>query len=522
LGSTFTFNAHFGVSEVQPIIEYNIEPMRVLLVDDQETSLTILEQYLQNWDFDVTTTVRGIEALDMITLADRQGQAFELLVVDWKMPELDGLSLIRQTEALFSSGSLRNMPHIMMMTAHDKELLIKDAKDTQIESLLEKPVTPSRLFESLMRIQQPNKSIKFTGEEKRVDLATLAEPIRGAQVLLVEDVDINQEVAIEFLEKAGLITTIANHGLEAVEWVKKQKFDAILMDLQMPVMDGFEATSLIRELPNGKELPIIALSAAAMMHDKQACRTASMDDHISKPLDPIKLIKTLVRLIKLPIQPPKIDTPELTEKTGSSDRSNSDLPKVLDGFDLKATLSRMDGNEVLLRKLLVRFAQDFADVPENLTSLLRLNKLDEARILIHRLKGVAATLGASSLAKMAASLETDLQSADPLSAFPAFNRCFQDTLSSLQQIVYPLNDTIKTVIPGPHPEGLNLDISWLQDCLDRHELPTDDELAYCLFHMAGFASVQQIAALEQYLNQFDFDAANLLLKEISHQHSLVN
>ncbi|MEY4718455.1 MAG: hypothetical protein RL563_1073, partial [Pseudomonadota bacterium] len=518
LGSTFTFNAHFGLSDAQSVIDSSIHPMRVLLVDDQETSLTILEQYLQNWDFDVSTTVSGLEAIDKLTLADHQDQAFELLIVDWKMPELDGLCLIRQTEALFSSGSLSRMPHIIMMTAHDKELLLKEANDTRIDSLLEKPVTPSRLFESLMRIQQPNKRIKFSREEQRVDLFTLAEPIRGAKILLVEDVDINQEVAIEFLAKAGLLTTIANHGAEAVNWVKKQKFDAILMDLQMPVMDGFEATRLIRELPNGESLPIIALSAAAMLQDKQACKTASMDDHISKPLEPNKLIKTLVRLIK----PLAIDTPKFPTESVASELLDSDFPNALEGFDLQTTLSRMDGNEALLRKLLMRFAQDFADTPEQLLSFLKQNQLDEAAALLHRLKGVAATIGATTLAKVTALFEIDLRSDDPLIPFPAFNRCFQVTLTALQQSIQPVNDSLQSVLPKPPPEGKNLDIDWLQDCLGRHEIPSDEDLAHCLFSLASVTSVQKIAALEQFLNQFDFNAASLLLKEINHQHSVVN
>jgi CheY-like chemotaxis protein len=187
-------------------------------------------------------------------------------------------------------------PTIIMVTSHEKKRCVMPA--ARLDGVLIKPVTSSGLFNSLLRIQHPQAAAQKMIAARSINLAELAAPISGAHILLVEDNDINQEVAVEFLKKAGLQVTLAVNGKEAVDLMKVKQFDAILMDMQMPVMDGLTATRLIRDMPHGKAIPIIALSAAAMVQDREASERAGMNAHLAKPIDPEALIAVLLKYVK--------------------------------------------------------------------------------------------------------------------------------------------------------------------------------------------------------------------------------
>lgn len=507
-GSTFAFTARFGLGNghLKAYHKHQLYGMRTLVVDDQETSLVIIEHYLQTWQFDVTGTTSAEDALELIALAEREGRPYEVLLLDWRMPGMDGLELTRRVESEVKQGSLKRAPTIIMVTAHDREHLLREAGSTKLEEVLIKPVTPSCLFDSLLRIQHPEFTDQFRGKDRRVDLRELAAPIRGAHILLVEDNEINQEVAIEFLSKAGLVTTVAHHGGEAVEWVKKASFDAVLMDMQMPVMDGLTATRLIRAEPQFKELPIIALSAAAMVQDKQASEQAGMNEHISKPIDPELMIATLLKWVK------HTSSGELAQESGVI-TVKSNLPDELEGFNLPDALARLGGNHVLLSKLLLRFAAEYASAPVRIDLLLQENQDEEACELLHRIKGAASNLGALALAEAAQNWENEIKAGIARHANTLFAERIAQAIEAIENQIEPI--VHQADFQYRESGRIDADITQLAACLQRNELPADNQLANILSRLAHKIPASLLAEFERQLDNFDFAAAGITLKKIA-------
>ena len=291
-GSCFSFTARFAVKkeEVERIDLHRIRGMRALVVDGRPTARLILQQVLQSWHFQVATASFPDDALHKLRRADPQAP-YEVLLVDWKTADLD---FLRQVQQITAEGRCAALPVVVMATLHALEPMRQSVREMPLVSVLLKPVTPSRLFEALVRLQHGETAPRQLAGVKRAGLAELMRPIHGARVLLVEDNLVNQQVASAFLEMAGLLVSVANDGLEAVDLVKREHFDVVLMDMQMPGMDGVQATRVIRGLPQAQRLSVIAMTAAAMDEDRQVCLAAGMDAHVSKPIDPRELADALL------------------------------------------------------------------------------------------------------------------------------------------------------------------------------------------------------------------------------------
>jgi signal transduction histidine kinase/CheY-like chemotaxis protein/HPt (histidine-containing phosphotransfer) domain-containing protein len=345
--------------------------------------------------------------------------------------------------------------------------------------------------------------------DQHTSLIDLAAPIRNAHILLVEDNDINQEVATEFLKKAGLLAIVANDGREAVEWVQKKTFDAVLMDLQMPVMDGFMATELIRKLPQGKDLPIIALSAAAMIHDRQASQRAGMNDHVSKPLDPEQLVTILLKWI-----PHRQVTNSIPELASNALLKTNSLPAKLPGFDLERALMRLGGNQDLLIKLLLRFATDYSSVHFQVAELLHEKQNSKATELLHRFKGVAASLGANMLAESAQHLENEIESGKALVSQNNFAQLLDDSVKEIKEHIQSVAPHERTKASHPDTAFIESELTHLAACLENHEMPEDDLFEQLLSAIANFVSPQLLAELEHHLQNFDFKSARATLTKV--------
>jgi len=290
-GSTFSFTAHFGVPRQgrERMDLHRIRGMRTLVVDSQPTARLILLQMLTSWRFQVGTASFPDDALHKLRRADRQAP-YELLVVDWKTADVDFVEEARRITAARTSPPLAI---IVMTGVHQRERVQEALREPASTGILVKPVTPSRLFEAIVRVQHGD-APQAPLASPRTDFAEAMRPIRGARVLLVEDNAVNQQVALVFLARGGLHVTIAQNGMEAVDWVKRANFDVVLMDMQMPEMDGLQATRAMRQLPHAADLPIIAMTAAAMDEDRQECLAAGMNAHVSKPIDPKELVRVLL------------------------------------------------------------------------------------------------------------------------------------------------------------------------------------------------------------------------------------
>jgi signal transduction histidine kinase/DNA-binding response OmpR family regulator len=296
-GATFSFTANFGTAAQggDPLDLHRIRGMHTLVVDSHPTARLILQQMLQSWRFQVGTAPFADHALYKLRRADRRAP-HELLLVDWKTVGRDFVQQAREAVAETSTPLMV----VAMTTLQEREQAIEALRELPATAVLVKPVTPSRLFDTIVRLQHGDTVQPRAASGRNGDLAEAMRAIRGARVLVAEDNPVNQQVAMAFLTMAGLDVTVVSNGLQAVDWVKKARFDAVLMDMQMPELDGLQATRAIRKLPQGGALPIIAMTAAAMAEDQQECLAAGMNAHIAKPIDPKQLTRTLLAWVTLP------------------------------------------------------------------------------------------------------------------------------------------------------------------------------------------------------------------------------
>ena len=293
-GSTFWFTAWLGKSAENRRVyvpDPDIRGRRALVVDDNEHARAVILDLLSGMTFDAKAVDSGISALEEMRRAAQDGAMYDLVFLDWQMPEMDGIETARRIAAMNLSPS----PHLVIITAYGREELIREAESVGIEDVLIKPVSASILFDAAMHLLGANRKERRVAADEAPSRVERPSGLAGARILLVEDNDINQEVATELLETAGCEVSLARDGAEAVRKVREGPFDLVLMDVQMPVMDGIAATREIRALARFDTLPIIAMTANAMKEDQERCLAAGMDDYITKPIDPDAMFASLRR-----------------------------------------------------------------------------------------------------------------------------------------------------------------------------------------------------------------------------------
>lgn len=404
-GSRFIFTAEFS----NPVHKHKkaMEPVQglkgthILLADENQASLDILQESLKSLSFRVSRAASGEDALDL--LDQSQDIPVELILINRKMPGLDG---IETSKRIRKKTILNPQPKIIMLTSHSEseEEVMSKAQEAELDGILAKPVTPSSLLDSIMGVFGIGTNKIKPSALKSGSQPQIAEAIQGSDILLVEDNEINQEVALEILAQAGFLVTAVNNGQEAVDTLAAGSYDCVLMDLQMPVMDGLEATKIIRSNPRHKALPIIAMTANAMPEDKERCLEAGMNDHVAKPIE----IKRLIAALNRWINPGKRKTPPPSREVKENSEISETIPD-LPGFDVEKGLEILGGNQSLYRNLLVKLYEDFSDSAQKIKSYLDKNDEENAEILAHSVKGIGANLCALELSEAAARLETALK-----------------------------------------------------------------------------------------------------------------
>ncbi|MZI92969.1 PAS domain S-box protein [Vibrio sp. CAIM 722] len=371
--------------------------LNVLIVDDNDTSREILAHQLVSFGISPHVAADGEEAILLLELA-AQLQPYDLVILDWKMPGLDGIETARAIQRMHN---IPNAPTVIMITAYGREEAKKAAEGTDISSFLVKPVMPSAMLDTIMTSMGYEVVTQRRSDLVDGKLTSYISALRGMRVLLVEDNLINQELALDILSSNGLDVDVANNGQEAIESLRINEFDGVLMDCQMPVMDGYSATRAIRQEAQWADLPIIAMTANAMAGDREKVIEAGMNDHIAKPIDITTLFMTLTKWLLHQGQ----DHSRVVEDSYRSTADAINIPTI-PGIDTQIGLTNVQHNEKLYLKILRRFRETYATELDDALAMIRLDPSDESSIRwAHTLKGVCGTIGAKSIEKVARELE---------------------------------------------------------------------------------------------------------------------
>jgi signal transduction histidine kinase/DNA-binding response OmpR family regulator len=513
IGSTFHFTAWFGIGSGEKRKRFipELAGIRALVVDDNGQAREILTEALRAFALRAESVSSGEDAVREIAAADSQNP-YRLVLMDWYMPVMDGLQASR---IIKRNDRLQHIPKIVMVTAFGREDIRKQAEEIGIDGYLLKPVNASLLYDTLVNLfgiaGTEDRLIRAKQDEKAVYDAT------GIHVLLVEDNEMNQQVATELLESAGALVTVANHGGEAVKLLIAGEtvpaFDVVLMDLQMPEMDGFTATKLLRSDPRFQKLPIIAMTAHALVEERQHCLDAGMNDHVSKPIDPDALLSTVLRWANRNQKAAsKIEAPPI--QTGDEVL----LPQVA-GVNISDGLRRVAGNRRLYRDLLSQFATKQVDAAKQISAALDGKDTKLAERIAHTVKGVAGNLGIRPVHTAAEKLEKAIHEAQD--SVPFLLDQFASTMSpQITAIEEALNGSAPAAqgdatTPAPNGENVTLAIDRLKALLEASDGEAQEAFRNLQNALVGAVGKPYVDALGETINDFDFEAALKKLNEIA-------
>ncbi len=511
-GSTFWFTARLGRGAEQPrrwLAQPDLQGRRILVVDDNDPAREVMGEMLRSMGFAVSAVASGPLALAELSRAAAADQPYEVVFLDWKMPGMDGVTVARKIATL----PLPRRPLVLMVTAYDRGELIDLSEDVGISDVLVKPVTPSVLFDTVMRLLGADLSEFPPLPSSERGLQTDTTPLLGARALLVEDNEINQEVAIELLRELGLWVDLAPDGAVALERVQQNAYDVVLMDMQMPVMDGLTATRQIRQLSWLQELPILAMTANAMTGDRERCLEAGMNDYIAKPIDPQDLAAKLLRWVK-PSRP-RARRPSRRNRSMARPAARQGVSfEAVAGLDAALGLRQVLGREPLYHHLLARFAVDQSAAPVRLAEAIAAADWGQAERLAHTLKGVAAQIGALELRELAERLEQALRERAPPQVIDPLQ-------AGIARALAPLVEAISQRLPQVVANGNAIAFDPQQWARLRERLigllQQDDTESLSLFE--ANRSLLQVALGPHYeplataLDNFDFEQALVAIRQ---------
>jgi two-component system sensor histidine kinase/response regulator len=523
-GSTFNFTIWLEVGATTgsgKIIPQTLSHLRVLIVDDNAVAREILQEPLSALTSRVDSVSSGEEALAAVKEQD-PAEPYDIVFMDWRMPGMDGLETSRYIK---SDERLQHQPAIVLVTAFGREEVRQEAERLQLDGFLLKPVTKSTIVDTLVNV--------FAAESEETippDEGERPFRLRGARILVTEDNEINQQIAVELLEGAGAAVKVANNGREAVDLLlngpQPPPFDVVLMDLQMPEMDGYQATVKLRSDARFAALPIIAMTAHATLEERQRCLASGMNDHISKPIDPSALIETVARYYR-PATGTSASVPAIAKTSDpakaagipmvESRADNMEIPTV-EGLNSAEGLLRVAGNRKLYLKLLRQFCVQQSDAPGQIAELLKTGDWPTAERTAHTVKGVAANLGVKTVQLAAGELEKAIHDGADAARLEPLHQQFVTALT-------PFVDRLRAAL-GEEPESpaapkaMVVDPAQLQlvvEQMTRHLAEFDAAACDCLEANRGmFASLfsaQEFGKFEQQIRGYAFGEALALLEQ---------
>jgi two-component system sensor histidine kinase/response regulator len=510
-GSEFWFTARFGLAPAGAAAtpeRVPAEGLRALVVDDNATARDVFGTMLESLRFEVTLAEAAEQALRLMNEAPRP---FDLLVIDWKLAGMNGLDAVREVRRR-GLGS----PAIVMVTAYGDEQLVQEAEASGVNVFLHKPVSPSTLFDAAMEALGRRRGSRMTTAGLTPADIRFAP---GARVLLVEDNEINRQVGRELLDSLGIATDCAGDGLEALEFARAQRYEAILMDIQMPRLDGIEATRRLKLDPRTQAMPIIALTAHAMSGDRQRFLDAGMDDYLTKPIEEAELVRVLTRWLKHSEVGVRHDSSAERNGRGVSRdgkfESDPNVPAIA-GVDVATALNRVNGKRDLLWRLLADFRSRNADAAQRLRALFSAADFTGARDLAHTIKGAAATLAAQRIADAAARIENCARSSSVSTTADLAE--LEAALAELSAAALPQSEPSRPA-PGAalaaHPSGLDEALRALRAELAGNSLAADRASAALAEQLPG--AVELLRELQAAIARLDYRAAERTLTRIEQE-----
>jgi signal transduction histidine kinase/CheY-like chemotaxis protein len=502
-GSCFSFTCQFGLDA--PLLLENqlcqsLQGIRVLIVDDSETCRDVLSSIVCNLGMYCYTVSSGEAAIEELNRCQQEGEAsYDLLLLDWHMPGLDGFACAQQIKSMSNNQPL---PALVMVTAHSHEGVLGEGNDELLDGFLLKPVSPSLLIGAI----QSALGIKSFNSKPTLhhisEVNHLIKEVRGKHILLVEDNVINQQIAKEMLAKLKLTVDIANNGVEAVECVQQGVFDLVLMDIQMPIMDGLDATKAIRQFAHCKSLPIIAMTANAMPEDVQRSLDAGMNDHLFKPIEPEKLHDLLYKWF--------------TDNFSSSKKLMQERHTgVVLSVDSDTALSRLNNDSNLYAKLLHDFFSEHSETFDAIVRQMDDGEYEAGEKLAHTFAGVAGNLGANELFRSTQQLERLLHNKQKSQIDTVIEICKKNLVQFKQEIqpylqMDPESAEERDRSEGPHDLSFEELSQALRECLeegDSHSRQYLDQLEIAIDYPVSV----HFSKLKELIEDYDFEEALITL-----------
>lgn len=508
----------------------DISGLRVLVVDDNETARHILGEMLCSFDnFQVTLATSGQEGLLLLEKAALEAP-FDLVLVDWKMPEMDGFQVAERIRTHHRLGRQARAPKIILVTMYGREEVIRGrtGPESGIDAYLLKPVSSLELFNAIMRVfDQQEAMLPLMKMDPAIPPSDNNQSIRGAKVLLVEDNEINQMVATAILEQWEMFVTVAENGEKALTLLNagtlgtNSFYDVVIMDIEMPIMDGYTATEIIRKDPRYKNLPIISTTAHALKGEREKCLAAGMNEYLSKPINEQELYRALIRWV----HPGKR---EAVEKSVPIRKKHAelyweDMPGEIAGIDMAVALERIHGNTGLYKNMLRSFLEKFAAAGDNITKNIREGDRQAALRLTHSMIGISGNIGAQELLVVTQALNRALSEQDT-GGIPPLAETFVDLLSVVVSALKKLRleETPRTAPKGRSAgtqaepaENVAPILRDMRHLLEKRNSRARHFLRKLTASLPGDKFGQQLELMGNALYRLDFKQALLVLSELT-------
>ena len=516
-GTEFRFSLSFGTSTA---VNHSLDKvasltgLKALLVDDSESARMVLSEMLESFGFEVYQARSAAEALVIYNKEQASSKSFSLIVADWKMPEMDGLELIQKLK----ESEYSEVPSVLMVTAFGEDKVREATQLKLVDSYLLKPVNPSSLFDTLNRLMNLGIMRRLTHQDDLAQIEDYKYHLSGSKVLLVEDNEINMDFAIELLKDVNVQYVTATNGLEALDALEKDSFDAVLMDIQMPEMDGYTATRKIRQDERFARLPILAMTAHAMRGEYEKSIAIGMNDHITKPIDPHVFYSALLKYIR----GVDVGRKQTTRRESDTEKVTPKAPFEIPGLNVAEGLYRLGNKLESYEKLLRTFANNYKHVMLQLEEYEREGNVAKAAVLLHTCAGVAGNMGAQEVYKTVHELSSEFKKmAEENRACDAgMWKSSKDGLQTMLELIAH----IEIYLDGREKTGgtlvtdeseLEVKVKQLKSLIDASEIGALD-LCQEIYTSHKLSPHQQsvLNKVLEALNNFEFEAAKTWIKQI--------